>query len=331
MTRSRPWLTAWLQTALLLSAIAFAMPWLKAEESSLPIPRRADDVSLRGHEARPVYNGSVVPGGVYSLDELRAAIERDPLVAEHYRLANLDAMQVVTLPAGRAAYVSYRAGDRIHWTRRRVWLRAGETVLTDGTTTVRARCGNGVSDVAQENVAAVDPAHGELDEFIVPPTPQPGVDLFAPEAEARLEDLLQVPFAYATLFPAGALLVPELVPDSIVGSDLTLFAPPPFVLPGGGGRGDVVFVPRNDTSSPVDVTSSTGNPTTTLTITTGFTNGDLVTTGGSSTTSGAPPTTGASTSSAGVSPSSTGTAPEPEMLWLVTAGLIGVASRRYRR
>jgi hypothetical protein len=322
MTRSRPWLTALLQTALLLSAIAFATPWLKAEEGSLPIPlpRRSGDVSLRGHDARPVYNGSVVPGGVYSLDELRAAIERDPLVAEHYRFANLDAMQMVTLPAGRASYVSYRAGSRIHWTRRRVWLAAGETVLTDGTTMIRARCGNCVSDVAQENVAAVDPAHGELDEFVVPPTPQPGVDLFAPEAEARLEDLLQVPFANATLFPAGALLVPDLVRDPIVGSDLTLFSSPPIVLPGGGGSGDVAFVPRDDTSSPVDVTTGTSSPTTTATT------GGADTTHTPTGTTARATTTGASTSSTGVT-----AAPEPGMLWLVTAGIIGVASRRYRR
>ena len=90
--------------------------------------------------------------------------------------------------------MSYRVGARVYWTRERVWLKAGETVLTDGATVIRARCGNCVSDVKQENVAAVDPAHGELDDFVVPPTPDTGVD--APGgADAELGDLLQVPFA----------------------------------------------------------------------------------------------------------------------------------------
>ena len=59
-------------------------------------------------------------------------------------------MRAVTLTAPRSAYVSYRRGDRTYWTRDRVWLKAGETVLTDGATTIRARCGNCVSDVKQE-------------------------------------------------------------------------------------------------------------------------------------------------------------------------------------
>ena len=103
----------------------------------------------------------------------------------------------MTLTAGRAAYVSYRSGDRIYWTRERVWLKAGETVLTDGTTTIRARCGNCVSDAKQEHVAAVEPAHGELDDFVVPPTPERGVDALAAEAEAGLGDLLEVPLVPA--------------------------------------------------------------------------------------------------------------------------------------
>lgn len=322
MRRISPWLTALLQTVILLTAVASAAPWLNAEENPPSIPRRSDDIVLRGHQARPVFNGSVVAGGVYSLDELRAAIERDPVVAAHYRDIDLDRMEVVTLTAGKAAHVSYRRGDTVRWTRQRVWLKPGETVLTDGTTMIRARCGNCVSDVEQENVAAVDPAHGELDDFVVPPTPESGVDAFAADAEEQLGDLLQVPFApraLAWLAPGASLLAPDL----LGGGDLVAPSPfdgvPPLLSPGGPGGGVEDGGNPDDRPQPPALVpdipgSTTGSPSDTLTTgviaRTGDGPGDL--TGGGSTATGATP------------------APEPEILWLISCGIVGLASRRLR-
>lgn len=322
-------MTALLQMVILLTVVASATPWLDAHQSPLPTPRRSGDLTLRGHQPRPIFNGSVVAGGVYSPDELRAAIERDPVVAHHYRGADLDEMRPVTLTAGRAAYVSYRDGDRVYWTRGRVWLKAGETVLTDGTTVIRARCGNCVSDVQQEDVAAVEPAHGELDDFVVPPTPDPGMDSLAAEAEAGLGDLLQVPFAsalLAALAPGAPLLVPDLPGDPFGPRGVPVFGFPFFVppgLPGAGGpdggeipappgapgAGDppvppAGFVPTGDGNGPPDVgTGSSG---------TGISG-----TGSSGTVRFDDPGSAAST-------------PEPAALWLIAAGVIAVASRRRR-
>ena len=64
------------------------------------------------------------------------------------------------------AYVSYRIGDRVFWTRKPVRIPAGETLLTDGETEIRARCGNAVSDLAREPVSDVEPMAAELDEPI---------------------------------------------------------------------------------------------------------------------------------------------------------------------
>src|SRR5689334_19569852 len=102
MTRSHPWRTAVLQLAILLAVVAFAAPWPIVDERPLPTPRRSGDISLRGIQARPIFNGSVVAGGVYSPDEVRAAIERDPVVAAHYRNAHLEDLHAVTLTSGRA-------------------------------------------------------------------------------------------------------------------------------------------------------------------------------------------------------------------------------------
>jgi len=315
MTRSRPWLTALLQMLILMAFVAAGSPWLNAEEPSPPFPRRSDDVVLRGLQPRPVFNGSVVAGGVYSLDELRAVIDRDPVAAAHYRGADLDRMNVATLTVGKAAYVSYRRGDTVRWTRERVWLKPGETVLTDGTTMIRARCGNCVSDVKQENVAEVGPVYGELDDFVVPPTPDTGVDAFAADAEEQLTNLLEVPFApraLAWLAPGAGLLVPDMTGDPAAPSPFSV-APspfgnvPPLVIPGGSGGviedgGNPDDRPQPPALAP-DIPGLPADPPS-----------DTPTAGGrtGSGTDGAKP------------------APEPEILWLLACGVAGLVSRGRR-
>jgi hypothetical protein len=322
MTRLGPWVTALLQTVILLTVFVSASPWLIAADASLPAPRHAGDITLRGLPARPIFNGSVVPGGVYSPAELRSAIERDAAVAAHYRDVRLDQMQAVTLTTGRSAYVSYRNGDRILWTRERIWLKAGETVLTDGTTMIRARCGNCISDVKHEGATAVEPAPGELDQFVVPPIADRGVDAVdaaAPAAEAQLIALLQVPFAAQMMELSGSPfeVPPVIVAGGTVGGN-------DVVNPWGVGATDPVpavppaFVPT------VDVPTGTTGTTTTTTTTTG-TIGSPTTTLGVDTTS-VPPSDSSGDASSGATP-----APEPAALWLVAAGVIGIASRRLRR
>ena len=50
------------------------------------------------------------------------------------------------------------------WTRKRVRLQPGELLLTDGTTTARARCGNQISDTAKPEVSDEEPAEDVLDQ-----------------------------------------------------------------------------------------------------------------------------------------------------------------------
>jgi hypothetical protein len=319
MKRFSPWVTALLQTVTLLTVVASATPWLIAADASLPALRHSGDITLRGFTPRPVFNGSVVPGGVYSPAELRAAIERDAAVAAHYRDVRLDQMQAVTLTTGRSAYVSYRKGDRIHWTRERIWLRAGETVLTDGTTMIRARCGNCISDVKHDGAAAVEPAPGELDEFVVPPTTDSGVDAVASAAETQLIGLLQVPFAGQMMELSG---FPFEVPPVIVAGG-TVGGADIVSLWAVGATDPVATVPTPAFVPSVDV--PTGTTATTTTTTTGTVPGSPTTTRGVD-TSNVPPGDSSGDSSSGATP-----APEPATLWLVAAGVIGIASRRLRR
>jgi hypothetical protein len=63
-------------------------------------------------------------------------------------------------------YVSYRKGDDIYWTARKVMLQAGETLLTDGRNEMRARCANRISDVPRSPVEPHAPSPGALDELV---------------------------------------------------------------------------------------------------------------------------------------------------------------------
>lgn len=96
--------------------------------------------------ARAVFPYSVVAGGVHSVQELRSAIAHDPIVAEHYKDFDLSKAHVMRLAVTRDAYVSYRIGSRIYWTRKTLVLPAGERVITDGRLIARTRCGNQVAD-----------------------------------------------------------------------------------------------------------------------------------------------------------------------------------------
>jgi hypothetical protein len=59
--------------------------------------------------------------------------------------------------------MSYRIGDRVYWTKKKIALAEGETVLTDGVTTIRARCGNLVSDQAMSPTSAEEPPASAFD------------------------------------------------------------------------------------------------------------------------------------------------------------------------
>jgi hypothetical protein len=85
---------------------------------------------------RLVYKYSVIPGGAFNSDELQRALA-DPVVAAHYKKVDPANIRVETVPADRYVHVSYRKGDAILWSKKKVLLRKGEKILTDGTTQIR--------------------------------------------------------------------------------------------------------------------------------------------------------------------------------------------------
>lgn len=126
----------------------------------------APDLGTPSTPGRLIYPYSVVPGGVRSPAELRAVSDRDPAVREHYSRFDFSKARVVTVHQPSLVYLSYRIGDRIYWTTKKVSLHKGEQLITDGTITARARCGNRVASLPQKYGFSREPSAAILDQPI---------------------------------------------------------------------------------------------------------------------------------------------------------------------
>jgi hypothetical protein len=135
--------------------------------SPFEFPPLAVSTALRERDIasrRPVYPYSIIPGGVASAAELRTAVAHDPVVAAHYAGFDLANARVLQVQGARFVYVSYRRGDDVFWTSKKLRLAVGETLLTDGEHIARTRCGNQVSDEPRMPVSlAGDPEPQMLD------------------------------------------------------------------------------------------------------------------------------------------------------------------------
>jgi hypothetical protein len=132
-----------------------------AAPAVLPVAAEASPAA-----ARRVYPYSIVPGGVSDRIELARAVMTDRVVAAHYAGFALDRASLRTVTTARAVYVSYRKGDQVYWTARKVMLAEGESVLSDGQNEIRARCGNRISDTPQLPVEVKGPDEHELDSYV---------------------------------------------------------------------------------------------------------------------------------------------------------------------
>ncbi len=113
---------------------------------------------------RSVFPFSVVPGGTINKEEVKAKIEIDPVVREHYKGIDLDKLKTYRLTRPAMGYVSYRIGKKIFWTVQRLYLKPGEIVLSDGINLIRGRCGNLISLTARLPVLhKAEPSEAAMD------------------------------------------------------------------------------------------------------------------------------------------------------------------------
>jgi hypothetical protein len=166
-----------------------------------PLLDRAEPVREPRLPENPVFRYSVVPGGVFTADEVETAMAQDGIVAAHYSGLNPLALRVEKVTEDRAVYMSYRIGDDVLWTKRKVHLKHGETMLTDGTNLIRARCGNRIALAPMEPTAEDEPGEMEFDALIDD------------------SDLVQsrVPQRGEAIGILGGMPIPRLLGDSPVG------------------------------------------------------------------------------------------------------------------
>ena len=145
-------------------------PDRQSVEASRNMLLLAEQETLRQMESRPVYPYSVVPGGVRDARELKWVADHDPVVRAHYAGFDYDHARVVRLVLARTVYLSYRIGNKVYWTRHRVTLKKGESVVTDGSMTARTKCGNRVEEVPQQATSLSEPPAAKFEEPVHPAT-----------------------------------------------------------------------------------------------------------------------------------------------------------------
>jgi len=193
-----------------------AIPIAPAPADGTAIVSPATEVAAASLAERPVYPYSIVAGGAASVDELKKAIDSDPVVAGHYENFDLSKTRVEKLTKPKVMYVSYRMGNDIYWTRKPLVIRAGEKVLTDGENIARTRCANQLSLIPGPT-SEFEPPAVTLDTPVLRPLPTPPMALVLPPGGGSLG----VP-------PIGA---PRPIPPGIPIPPGTTFNSPPVGTP----------------------------------------------------------------------------------------------------
>jgi hypothetical protein len=139
---------------------------------------------------RPVYLHSVIPGGVESAEELRQAMEHDPVVAQQFAGFDFQRAHLVHVSEKQSMHVAYRMGQKVYWTRKKVTLHRGETLISDGKIVARTRCGNRIAMTPLGPPALTEPADADLNQ------PLFANDMVTPAVDPQ-------PEAYAAAIPMG--------------------------------------------------------------------------------------------------------------------------------
>jgi len=113
---------------------------------------------------------------------------------------------LVTVAEKQSMYVAYRKGDKVYWTRKKVALHPGETLISDGKIAARTRCGNRVAVAPLGPPAIMDPLEADFNQ------PLFSNDMVTDAVEPQ-------PEAYTTALPsappdAGNALLPTKSPQT---------------------------------------------------------------------------------------------------------------------
>jgi len=143
------------------------LPGSPASQSGLPYAKSvrsmtAGSLYVASRPNRPAYPYSVIPGGVGSVEELREIAEHDPVVANHFLGFDYRQAHLVAVSGKQSMYVAFRQGNKVYWTRKKIALHPGETLISDGKIVARTRCGNRVAVAPLGPPALIDPLEADF-------------------------------------------------------------------------------------------------------------------------------------------------------------------------
>jgi hypothetical protein len=207
------------------SSMSYLRPELKGIKWNEADPALSADLSyssfLDSRPGRPVYLHSVIPGGIASAEELRQAMDHDPVVAQQFAGFDFERAHLVQVSEKEAMHVAYRMGQKVYWTRKKVTLHPGETLISDGKIVARTRCGNRIATTPLGPPALMEPADADLNQ------PLFANDMVTPAADPQ-------PEAYAAVIPMASPIGANALQPVKHSRMIPFFVLPFFGLPGTG-------------------------------------------------------------------------------------------------
>ncbi len=203
---------------------------LNAADSTTP-PSPSYSSLIQSRPGRPAYLYSVIPGGIASAEELRQAMDNDPVVAQQFAGFDFQKAHLVQVSGNQSMHVAYRMGQKVYWTRKKLPLHPGETLISDGKIVARTRCGNRIAMAPLGPPAIAEPSESDLN--------QP---LFSNDMVTR--DVEPQPETYAAAIP----MVPPAEANALQPSKrkrmIPFFILPFFGLPGGSSHTPLAVTPE---------------------------------------------------------------------------------------
>ena len=95
--------------------------------------------------SHPVLNYSLIPGGISTLAEFRAAIAANSILRARFADFNWDAAYITRTQNPMYVFVSFVKDGHLFWTKKPMLIPAGEAIITDGVHTILMRCGNEIA------------------------------------------------------------------------------------------------------------------------------------------------------------------------------------------
>jgi hypothetical protein len=207
-----------------VSSMSYASPQLNPIKLDDADPSasvsRVYSSSFELRPGRPAYLYSVIPGGVASAEELRQAIEHDPVVARQFEGFDFQRAHLVQVSEKQSMHVAYRMGNKVYWTRKKVALHPGETLISDGKIVARTRCGNRIALAPLGPPALTEPAEADLNQ------PLFSNDMVTREVEPQ-------PETYAAAIPMAPPVEANALQPTKRKRTIPFFILPFFGFPGG--------------------------------------------------------------------------------------------------